>query len=348
MFSFAWPLIFILLPLPWLIQRFVPAARLQDSAALNVPFFHDIKTLQTSNFQKHALRHGKMHLVAYAIWILLLLATAGPQWLGTPIELPRSGRNIMLAVDLSGSMQIPDMIDKGRQITRLNMVKQVASQFIKGRVGDRLGLILFGSRAYLQTPLTHDRNTLNAQLQDATIGLAGRETAIGDGIGLAIKRLKQASKKSRVLILLTDGANNSGTLAPLEAAKVAGSLGIKIYTIGIGADKMIVQGLFGPQTINPSNDLNERDLQAIAAITGGKFFRAKNKAALETIYKELDKLEPVKNKHSVFQPRNELYPWPLALAFLLTLFIGVRRGVTSQIKTEKHEQNEDLVGGTIT
>ncbi len=257
----------------------------------------------------------------YAIWFLLVFAAAGPQWLGAPIELSRSGRNLMLALDLSGSMQIPDMEIDDNAVDRLTVVKKVASEFVQKREGDRLGLILFGSRAYLQTPLTFDVKTVQMMLQDATIGLAGTQTALGDAIGLAVKRLMSVPEKNRVLILLTDGASNSGAVSPLQAAELAEQNDIKIYTIGIGANKMIVPGLLGPEVINPSADLDEDTLQKIADLTGGMFFRAKSTRDLARVYKEISKLEPTASDTTIFRPATDYYYIPLAIALLLSMYL---------------------------
>ena len=222
-----------------------------------------------------------MRLGAAALaWLLLVAAAARPQNVGETVHLPVTGRSIMLAVDLSGSMQTPDMRSGGHAVSRLAAVKQVAGEFIKHRAGDRLGLILFGDEAYVQVPLTLDRDTVRTLLDEAQIGLAGTQTAIGDAIGLAIKRLRDEPIKNRVLILLTDGASNAGNIDPLKAADLAAQEGVRIYTIGVGAEEMVVPGPFGmPQVVH--SDLDESALRAIAQKTGGRYFRATDVAALE-------------------------------------------------------------------
>ena len=324
MFQFAWPWVFFLFPLPWIARLIMPPAVIQETTALRVPFFSYIQKLAAQPRPRHETFNKKKYLV-FAIWCLLLLAAAGPQWIGDPINLPRTGRDIMLAVDLSGSMQIPDMSVSGKKVDRLDVVKKVAGKFIKRREGDRLGLVLFGTKAYLQTPLTFDRKTTLAMLDDATIGLAGPETAIGDALGLATKRLMKRSKESRVIILLTDGASNTGTLRPIKAAELAKKAGIRIYTIGIGADKLMISGLLGPEMVNPSADLDENALKKIAKITGGEFFRAKNSKALENVYEKLDQLEPISAEPGVFRPTEQLYPWPLTIALLLAQWLTMRK-----------------------
>lgn len=319
MMHIAYPWVFILLPLPWLVRRFISKAHSQSTSALKIPFYQQMqRALQNIGA---GVSSGKRKIiyasVFYIIWGLLLIAGSGLQWLGQPVQLPRSGRDIMLAIDLSGSMRTPDMKINGKYLSRIAVVKQVASQFIARREGDRLGLILFGTHAYLQTPLTFDRKTVEQMLKDATVGIAGIQTAIGDGIGLAIKRLMKYPKDSRALVLMTDGGNNAGVVLPIAAAEQAKKLGIKIYTIGLGAKRMVVNGMFGPRVVNPSSDLDINSLKKIAQITGGKFFRAESGDALQAIYQELDKLEPVNADKVTLRPITALYPYPLTLALIL-------------------------------
>jgi Ca-activated chloride channel family protein len=223
----------------------------------------------------------------------------------------------MLAVDLSGSMETQDFQLRGDMVDRLTAAKSVAADFIVRRTGDRLGLILFGQKAYIQTPLTYDRETVRTLLMESAIGLAGRDTAIGDAIGLAIKRLKKQSASSRVLILLTDGANTAGEVKPRKAAELAAKQGLKIYTIGIGADEMVLSSLFGSRIVNPSADLDEETLKAIADRTGGRYFRARSTLELEKIYSLLDTLEPTEHEAQMFRPRSALFYWPLGMALCL-------------------------------
>jgi len=327
MLDFQWPLAFLLLPLPLLIRYLLPAAEINQQAALRVPQIQDFQGL--SKGSRQVGRNRLLLALLVLSWILLVFATARPQWIGDQIELPVSGRDLMLAVDLSGSMQIEDFKVKGQTVDRLTATKYVAQDFIKKRQGDRLGLILFGRNAYLQTPLTFDLTTVNTLLMEAVIGLAGKETAIGDAIGLAIKRLRDNAKNSRVLILLTDGANTAGEITPLKAAELAANNGLKIYTIGIGADEMIRESFFGSQRINPSQDLDEKTLTSIAAATGGQYFRARDTAELDRIYQRLNELEPVEVDKKTLRPIQSLFMWPLGLGFLFSLFITwfyLRRG----------------------
>ncbi|MEM0953010.1 MAG: VWA domain-containing protein [Pseudomonadota bacterium] len=320
---------FLLLPLPWLIWRFWPIAGSED-AALRAPFFDSWQALQGGSSTG---RTGSWFagLLLIFIWFALLLAVARPTWIGEPITLPASGRDLLLAVDLSGSMQVEDMQVGQQTVTRIAAVKQVVGDFIERRKGDRLGLILFGSNAYVQAPLTFDRATVRRFLREAQLGFAGRETAIGDAIGLAVKRLRERPAASRVLILLTDGAHNAGQVQPFDAARLAADNGVKIHTIGIGADQMVRPGIFGSsfgsQVVNPSRDLDERTLRQIANMTGGNYFRARDPAELVNIYELLDQLEPVEQENQSYRPQKSLFHLPLALAFALSLLLGLTRGL---------------------
>ena len=236
-----WPWLLTCLPLPLLIRWLLPALNPVDQAALKVPFLEDFDQQQS----QFVTRQKKWpFFLATIAWCLLVIAATRPQWLGEPIEQAVSGRDLLLAVDLSGSMEEQDFVIKGQRVDRLTATKKVAGEFIQRRHGDRLGLILFGSQAYLQTPLTFDRKTVMTLLDESALGLAGQNTAIGDAIGLAVKRLRKQATESRVLILLTDGANTAGEVSPLKAAELAAQDGLKIYTIGIGADEMVVRSFF--------------------------------------------------------------------------------------------------------
>jgi len=322
MIHFEWPWLLLALPLPLAVRWLLPAKITVEQAALKVPFLDDFSNTETQSVSQP----NKWPLLLASIaWILLVIACTRPQWLGEPIEQAVSGRDLMLAVDLSGSMEVQDFFINKRAVDRLTAIKYVASDFINRRVGDRIGLILFGTQAYLQTPLTFDRKTVMTLLNESAIGLAGDNTAIGDAIGLAIKRLKNQPDNSRVLILLTDGANTAGEVTPLKAAELAEANHLKIYTIGVGADEMIVRSFFGSRKVNPSADLDENTLVKIAENTGGRYFRARNADELNNIYMLLDKLEPVEKDKQFFRPRSELYYWPLALALLLTGLMGIYR-----------------------
>ena len=318
--EFAWPWALAALPLP-LLALALPRAAQPPRAALQLPFAGALAAAAASGVERPA--PWRLALATLA-WVLVVLAAARPQFIGAALQLPVSGRDLMLAVDISGSMQTDDMLI-GRQATsRLTAVKAVAGDFIERRRGDRLGLILFGDQAYLQTPLTFDRETVRTQLNEAAIGLAGKRTAIGDAIGLAVKRLREQAQENRVLILLTDGTNTAGAVDPLKAAQLAQRNGVRIYTIGVGADETLIQGLFGQQRI-ANSDLDERSLTAIATTTGGRYFRARDIQGLQQIYQLLDQIEPVSHDQQTFRPVHELYSWPLGAALLITLLLALSR-----------------------
>jgi Ca-activated chloride channel family protein len=340
MWSLAWPWMLLALPLPWLVRRFMPAARRQREAALRVPDLHAFDALADRS-DAEQLANWRFWLAA-AAWVLLVLAAARPERIGEDVEVPVSGRNLMLAVDLSGSMDAKDFELGGRRVDRLTATKAVASDFIRRREGDRIGLILFGERAYLQAPLTLDRETVNTLLMESFIGLAGEKTAIGDAITLAVKRLYEqgAEASEQVLVLLTDGANTAGAIDPIKAAELAADIGLRIYTIGIGADQMLVPSITGLlRSVNPSADLDEATLTRIARLTGGHYFRARDTAALQEIYHMLDELEPVAEPEAGFRPVRALFYWPLAGAFALaaslalaTLLAGLPRTVLARMR----------------
>ncbi|MBA2657433.1 MAG: VWA domain-containing protein [Tatlockia sp.] len=324
MFELATPWILIGLILPMIVWFLLPRAELQLPSALKVPFYNAM--LEIIDKKKPALA-GQAQLGLFLIaWCLLIFAAAGPRWVGEPRPLTREGRNIMMALDLSGSMELSDMAINGRPASRLAVVKIAAEEFVKARAGDRIGLILFGTRAYLQTPLTYDRNSVLMRLEDATVGLAGQTTSIGDAIGLAVKRLENVPSKGRMIILLTDGANNSGVLPPLKAAELAKLDGIRIYTIGLGAesDPQGLNAFFNP---NPSSDLDEETLQKVADLTGGRYFRATDPQSLQAIYEMINQLETVNQEQATVRPQHDYYPWPLAAALLILLYwLGKKAG----------------------
>lgn len=312
MFHLAWPWMALLLPLPWIMLKARRAAE-PGGAALYLPFAAAVVAPSATA----TLPRGLLALLA-AVWALLVLAAMRPQWLGQPLPVPTNGRQIMLAIDCSGSMASQDM-EGGA--SRLQVVQQVAGRFIDTRRGDQIGLILFGTRPYLQAPLTTDISTAHQFLDEAVVGVAGPQTAIGDAIGLAIKELRQrestggASMHQSVLILLTDGANDAGVMPPLEAAKLAAQIGLRIFTIGVGAATQ--QSLFGLTVGN--TDLDVSLLKKIASITGGEYFRATDAEALSAVYHRIDQLEPAAGDKQWLRPAAEWFSWPLALALLLSV-----------------------------
>jgi Ca-activated chloride channel family protein len=309
---FDWPWLFLAAPLPWLVRRLLPPAPAAAARWLRLPFYAEL----TAGAVQPRTGSRVRRLLPWLVWLLLLTAAARPQWLGPPLELPLAGRDLMLAVDLSGSMAQVDFELGGRPVDRLTAVKAIAGDFVARRHGDRLGLVLFGSRAYVQTPLTHDRETVRAMLDDAVIGLPGRETAIGDAIALAVKRLREQPEGNRILVLLTDGANTAGRLAPRAAARLAAEHGVRIYTIGIGRASRT-----GPlvSLARPGTELDPATLTAIAEETGGRYFPAPDTTRLSAVYAELDRLEPNVRTVRSLRPARPLFAWPAGLALLLSL-----------------------------
>jgi Ca-activated chloride channel homolog len=318
------------LPLPlviWLLRK----PQQPRLTSIRTPLFANWNAIQ-QNQNSSSARQWLNYLLTFLLWSGVVLASARPQWIDEPIELPTTGRDLLLSIDISGSMEEEDLKLKGRTANRLTVVKSILSEFIEKREGDRLGLVLFGEKAYLQTPLTFDLKTVQFMLDETVIGLAGASrTAIGDGIGLSIKRLRERPAENRVLILLTDGRNNSGELDPIEAAKLAKHAGIKIYTVGVGADKQTRRSLlFGTTTFNPSAELDEETLKTVAKLTGGQYFRARSTEELAQIYDLLDQLEPVEDKPEIYRPVQELYYWALLASFLillLPLIINLLKGL---------------------
>jgi len=342
MISLLWPWAFAILPLPFILRLILPRARKSNDAALRVP---DLSDFRLGDTLSAATTSARWPLLLYALaWFCLIIALARPQWTGEAVELPVSGRDLMLAIDISKSMDL-DIRHGLRSIKRITATKAVASAFIEKRVGDRIGLILFGDQAYVQAPLTFDRDTVNTLLQEAVTGLAGQATAIGDAIGLAVKRLDKSQKKlsanaiqknisdDRVLILLTDGVSNRGEITPIKAAELAAKKGLKIHTIGIGN--------------RGSRELDERTLRKIAQITGGKYFRAYNTSDLARIYEILDKLEPVEKDVKSYRPIKALFYIPLSASFLfatlLALFLYMPQFNTALSKNiNEHSANRQM------
>lgn len=327
MFELYWPWIWLLLPLPLLVYRFLPPSNRQQTA-LQIPFFQTVDQSlpdqSIADFSSRDLWHKSCLIL---IWLSLLLAASQPRWVGDPVSLPVTGRDLMIAIDLSGSMESQDLELKNEPVTRLDVIKNVVSDFVMQRKGDRLGLILFGTTAYLQTPLTFDLDTVQTLLNEATIGIAGEKTAIGDAIGLAVRHLRKRPEEQRILILLTDGANTAGEVSPEQAAELAREEKVRIYSIGVGAEEMILPGVFGSsfgaQRINPSADLDETMLTLIANQTGGRYFRAKDTEKLKQIYNLLNQIEPIEQNKNIFRPVQPLYYWPLAVAALFSLALAL-------------------------
>jgi Ca-activated chloride channel homolog len=329
MIELVWPYMLLLAPLPWLVRALLPPSGRQQ-AALTVPDVGRFRADAEGGGRSLRQRWGWRLVLLWLIWLCVVAAGARPQRTGDPVTMPTTGRDLMLAVDLSGSMGAEDMQLGNRMVNRLVVVKHVVGDFLARRQGDRVGLILYGTNAYLQAPLTFDLATVERLLNEAPIGIAGGRTGIGDAIGLAVKHLRQRPEGQRVLILLTDGSNNVGEMTPVKAAELAALESIRIHTVGFGADSMRLPSLFGafsPTVINPSAEIDEETLQIVADLTGGRFFRARNTAELEEIYDLIDAMEPIEQDPETFRPVTVLYHWPLAVAWLLGFgLIALDRG----------------------
>ncbi len=316
-FEFVWWPVLFLLPLPLAVYFLLPPAN--SSAPLFLPY------LPESN-SAPAKGNRAIKLLVLMIWIALITAAARPVWYGEPVVHQPEHRDLMLVVDLSGSMSQEDMLQNGDYVDRLTAVKKVLSDFIEKRQGDRLGLVFFADHAYLQTPLTLDRNTIKAQLQQVVLDLIGSSTAIGEGIGLATKTFVDSDAPQRVMILLSDGSNTSGVLDPIEAAKIAKKYNATIYTVGVGAGEMEVKQFFFSRKVNTARDLDEATLKQIAEITGGKYFRARNTQDLSDIYATINQLEPISQATQTWRPQQEWFRYPLSIAFLFSCIVmWVRR-----------------------
>ena len=310
---------------PIVVARVVPRAPDVAGAPIWIPYFED--ALVWSSRPVVSGPHIR-RAVALLAWCALVLAAARPQWVGDPVPLPARGRDLMLALDLSGSMREQDMKSPTGFETRIDVVKRVAGDFVARRTGDRIGLILFGTRAYLQAPFTPDLDTVSEMISETVLGLAGEQTAVGDAIGLAVKRLRERPTEMRVLVLLTDGTDTASEVDPLAAARFAAAEGITVYAVGVGADEEAANRWWGARRMRARSVLDESTLQSIADMTGGRYFRARDTAELEEIYRLIDMLEPVGGDDEVFRPVRELFHWPLGLsAFLFTLAapMGVSR-----------------------
>ena len=299
-------------------MRWWPVARGQH-AALKVPYAP--AALQRIVQPGRAVRVSSAGVLRWGAWVLLCLACARPQQLGDPVEPPRLGRQMMLAVDLSGSMSEADMQLGGHIVDRLTAAKAVLADFLDRRQGDRVGLLVFGQRAYTLTPLTPDLNSVRAQLRDSVVGLAGRETALGDAIALSVKRLRDQPDGQRVVVVLTDGVNTAGVLEPLKAAELASAQGVRVHTIAFGGSGGL--NFFGIQLPAQDDPIDEDTLKSVASQTGGRFFRARDTAELVGIYAELDRLEPIEMAGASIRPRIERYAWPLFAALLMAGLVSL-------------------------
>lgn len=342
MLNLAWPWVLALVLLPLILKWRKPGGQSVDAPVL--PVGHWLSDLPGVSRRGNAVPLWQQ-LLLFLMWTLLVIALARPQYVGEQVQMPVSGRDLMLVVDISPSMDEQDMVLQGRSINRLQAVKRVLDDFISRRQGDRLGLILFGTEPYIQAPLTFDLETVRTLMREAGLGMAGRATAIGDAVGLATKRLRNRPQDQRVVVLLTDGANTAGEITPDKATEIAAAASIRLYTIGIGADSMVQRGLLGSRRVNPSRDLDENLLTRMAQQTGGEYFRARSLPELERIYESIDQLEPIELEGKFYRPVTELYVWPAGLAILLwlTLFL-MRHGRELVAESRRSKEEETHVG----
>lgn len=323
MSTFIWPWAVLLIFIPILTRYILPAKRVETKAiavALRVPFFHRLSSFLTT---AQVSGGHKIAVLLCLSWICFIVACMRPVKFDDAIVLPREARNIMLTIDVSGSMAEQDFDLKGRPVTRLAMVKSVVNDFIKKRPDDNLGLVIFGTEAYLYTPLSFDKKTLTSLFDEVSIGIAGEQTAIGDAIAKAVEGVASTPSDSRIVILLSDGYANAGVVKVDEAIELAKKQNVKIYTIGVGSNQQLVQSFFGTFAVNPSLNLDEATLQEIARQTGGRYFRAKTTDELNEIYNAINKLEKTDSETLSVRPQTELFFIPLLVSMVLLLIAAI-------------------------
>lgn len=309
-FELAYPWIFFALPLPLAAWLLLPPLRKRRSALI-VPFFDDAARLSGQKPRSSAWV-SRRSILAWVLlslcWIGLVSAAASPQQVGQPAKKIRTVRSFLIVADLSFSMAQTDWVLDGRRTSRWEAVRTILKQFIKDRKSDQVGLVLFATHPYLQAPLTTDLDAIAWLLDETEIGMAGQFTSIGEAIAFGAGVLKKDTLKQKVMLLLTDGIDEGKSVNPMDAARLAGKDSITIYTLGIGKAK----GSGG-------YDLDEQTLKDIATATRGRYFNAMTENQLKEVYKELDKIEPVKYEEESYTPVHLLYPYPLAAAILLAL-----------------------------
>lgn len=318
MFQFLWPFAVLLFPLPWiiLIRARRQAVDKNETDSLWVPFFDPFKEKLAR--MGAVVSSRQWHALMVVAWVCFVIAAMRPQYIGPPQSVPTEHRHLMLVLDVSDSMAEQDFIINGKPASRLHMVKMLADDFLTRRTGDAVGLVLFGEEAYVYVPLTPDVETAKQMLTEVDLGIAGSRTAMGDALALALKNMKDLPAASKVIVLLSDGYANAGRLTPDKVLEIAKQTGVKIYTVGIGAEQVPVWSFFGMKMQNPSQDLDEATLQKIAKETGGQYFRAKTTADMERIYQKLDTLEPVQSEEKTIRPVTELFYVPLIIGMILS------------------------------
>ena len=311
MLELAYPWALAALPLPILAWKFLPPYR-QRVSAVRVPFFKGV--VQAAGVDATAgaviLRRRRIQeLTAIVVWCLLLIGLAKPEWVGEPIVRTEAARDVMLAIDLSGSMDYADFPgDDGGNVRRIDAVRRVVDRFVAARDSDRVGLIVFGNRAYIQLPFTRDLETARALVALMDVGMAGPQTAIGDAIGLAIHAFESSELDDRLLILLSDGSDTASKMTPLNAADIAKLNGVEIYTIGIGDTQA-----------SGEDRVDFETLQGVAERTGGQFYNAADEGTLDKVYQRIDAAAVVDVRTQSWRPRNSLVYWPAGIAVVLGL-----------------------------
>lgn len=315
MFQFYFPWAALLLPLPYLVCRFFPKKRDLDVPEIHFPGMQRLKKAFPAS-QLSAHKNLLFYSLLSLSWLCLIIALMQPERVDQVNQVKNKGYDLMLAVDVSGSMQAVDFSTSTKTLSRLDVIKDVVGKFALGREGDRLGLITFGEHAYLHVPLTLDTLAVSRTLNDTAAGMAGQKTAIGDAIGMSVKTLRDRPAGSRVLVLLTDGEDNASSIPPLEAAKIAKQYGIRIYTIGIGKKGAVPfpNGFGGYGMVEMSID--EELLKEIAELTGGSYYHADNQKKLEAIYAKINKLEKTDSNETTFVIREPYYQYPLSAAMV--------------------------------
>ncbi|MEA3278775.1 MAG: VWA domain-containing protein [Pseudomonadota bacterium] len=327
MLNLAYPWMLVLLPLPLLVALFLPPYR-QSRPAAQVPFLPLLTRLtgrQPESGAAVARRSLFEIFIGILVWLALVLALARPQWLEAPLvkELPM--RDMLLAVDLSGSMETEDFTDaQGMTVDRLSAVKQVLDDFLTRREDDRIGLIVFGSAAFLQAPFTDDLEVLRTLLDEVELRMAGPKTALGDAIGMAMTLFERSELEERVLIVLTDGNDTGSLVPPDKAAAIAQDNGVVVHAIGIGDPKSAGE-----------EKLDEATLRKVAETTGGRYFYAADRQALEEVYAELDRLAPRKVETLSHRPQRDLFHWPLGAALVLTILFQLLQTVGARLRARR-------------
>lgn len=321
MFQFYWPWFALLLPLPFLVRRLAPAKNAGQSAPeIYFPALHRLKAAFPS-YGNAGVKSNRLFILLALSWTCLVVSLMQPEKVDQFRHVKNEGYDLMLAVDISGSMQAVDFSTPSKVVSRLDVTKDVVGKFVRGREGDRVGLVTFGENAYLHVPLTLDTKSVSRMLNDTISGMAGNATAIGDAIGLSVRTLRERPEGSRVLVLLTDGVDNSSSIPPMEAAKLARQYGIRIYTIGIGRNGMVPFPAKHGGYAMAEVPMDEGLLKEVAALTGGQYFRATDQQALDSVYGKIDELEKTEAEQTLFLLREPYYYYPLGLAMFFLLLL---------------------------